>query len=226
MKYIVYKIVNNVNGKFYIGVHKTNNVDDSYFGSGLAIKRAIEKYGKECFTKHILHIFDNPKEAFDKEKELVVLSESSYNLKEGGCGGFDYINKLNQNPTHTSKHSRYMHDCLKQKLKANPEFAANYKQNKSKAAKRAINQDPILKQRLLDQLSLFRNNVCKDETKIKISNSMKGKRTGGNNLNAKAVSVNGNVYECFRAAKDALSIADMTLRKRLKSEKYPDWFYI
>ena len=82
MKYIVYKIANNVNGKFYIGVHKTNNIDDNYFGSGLAIKRAIEKYGKECFTKHILHIFDNSKEAFDKEKELVVLSESSYNLKE------------------------------------------------------------------------------------------------------------------------------------------------
>ena len=29
---------------------------------------------------------------FNKEKELVILNEMSYNLKYGGTGGFDYVN--------------------------------------------------------------------------------------------------------------------------------------
>jgi len=88
MKYIVYQITNNVNHKIYIGVHKTHNEHDTYYGSGNAIKKAITKYGKHNFTKDILFTFDNPKEAFEKEAELVtkefVKSNKNYNLKIGG----------------------------------------------------------------------------------------------------------------------------------------------
>ena len=31
---IVYKITNNINGKYYYGIHSTNNVNDRYLGSG------------------------------------------------------------------------------------------------------------------------------------------------------------------------------------------------
>ena len=93
MLYTIYKITNKINKKFYIGMHKTYNLDDGYMGSGKLIKRAIQKYGLENFTKEILFVFDNEDDMKNKEKELVVITEQSYNLCEGGKGGFGYINE-------------------------------------------------------------------------------------------------------------------------------------
>jgi hypothetical protein len=41
----VYRTTNLVNGKFYIGVHKTDDPNDGYLGSGKLIGRAFQKYG-------------------------------------------------------------------------------------------------------------------------------------------------------------------------------------
>ena len=41
---IIYKTLNLINLKLYIGQHKTS-ADDGYLGSGLLITRAINKYG-------------------------------------------------------------------------------------------------------------------------------------------------------------------------------------
>jgi hypothetical protein len=97
MFYTVYKVTNKINNKYYIGKHQTKNLNDDYMGSGKLIKRAIKKYGIENFIKEILFVFDNEKEMNDKEKELVLLNEMSYNLCYGGKGGFGFINdkKLN-----------------------------------------------------------------------------------------------------------------------------------
>lgn len=94
MKYkynIVYKTTNLINNKIYIGVHGTNNLNDGYLGTGRLIKKAIKKYGKESFKREILYIFDDPDEAYEKEKELVnesfVKNPKTYNLFLGGFGG-------------------------------------------------------------------------------------------------------------------------------------------
>lgn len=97
MKYIIYKITNKFNGKYYIGKHQTKNINDDYFGSGKLLKHAIKKYGIENFVKEILFVYDNEQNMNNKEKELVVISEETYNLCEGGKGGFGYINKLELN---------------------------------------------------------------------------------------------------------------------------------
>jgi len=93
-----YKIENKVNGNFYYGVHKTENINDGYLGSGKRIKYALKKYGKENFNKEILFTFDTFQDALDYESEFVneqlLIDPSCYNLKTGGFGGWDFINNL------------------------------------------------------------------------------------------------------------------------------------
>lgn len=97
MFYIIYKITNQINGKIYIGSHKTKDLNDAYMGSGKYLKRAQEKHGIENFTREILFVFDNPEQMYAKEKEIVnedfLSEENTYNLKIGGFGGWDYINQ-------------------------------------------------------------------------------------------------------------------------------------
>jgi hypothetical protein len=96
MYYTIYKITNQIDGKFYIGSHKTLDLNDTYMGSGKYLIRAQEKYGMENFKKEILFVFDSAEEMYAKEAEIVnadfLVEENTYNLKIGGFGGWDYIN--------------------------------------------------------------------------------------------------------------------------------------
>lgn len=76
--YIIYKTINKVNRKFYIGVHKCKSIEefDGYLGSGALIKKAVAKYGKHNFERQVLHVCENYEEAYRKEKERVLVSFS------------------------------------------------------------------------------------------------------------------------------------------------------
>jgi len=101
MHYLIYKITNRLNNKFYVGKHKTENKDDDYFGSGILIERAISKHGKENFVKEILFDLPTEEEMNQKEADIVdedfVARDDTYNLKLGGQGGYDYINSTRKN---------------------------------------------------------------------------------------------------------------------------------
>ena len=51
----IYKITNLLNGKIYVGKRVREDTSDmeKYYGSGIAIKLAIQKYGKENFKKNV-----------------------------------------------------------------------------------------------------------------------------------------------------------------------------
>lgn len=120
MKYIVYQTTNKINGKLYIGVHKTKNPDifDGYIGNGIyvgyslenpktAYQHALKKYGYNSFIRTTLKVFDTEEEAYNLEKDIVTLDfirqDNNYNIKTGGIHGswnykivyqFDYSGNL------------------------------------------------------------------------------------------------------------------------------------
>ena len=91
--YIIYKTINKINGRFYIGKHKTKNPNDSYLGSGTSLLLAIKKRGKENFIKEIMEYCKDEEEMNRREREIVTpefLKENKgicYNMREGGDGG-------------------------------------------------------------------------------------------------------------------------------------------
>lgn len=87
-KYYIYKTTNLINGKYYVGFHKTSDPFDNYLGSGVRLIDAIKKYGVENFKKEILFEFDTQEEAEAKEREIVnldfVKDRNTYNVSLGG----------------------------------------------------------------------------------------------------------------------------------------------
>lgn len=92
MFYTVYKITNEIDGKIYIGAHKTSKLDDGYMGSGKYLKNAMNKHGEENFTKEILGTFDSKDQMFNEEVHLISKLNPDYNIQPGGEGGWDHIN--------------------------------------------------------------------------------------------------------------------------------------
>lgn len=87
----LYQITNKINGKIYVGVHSTDDLNDGYMGSGSLLKKAFAKYGMEAFEKLILKQFSSEQEMYLEEASIVTAEfierEDTYNLKEGGEGG-------------------------------------------------------------------------------------------------------------------------------------------
>ena len=90
MFHYVYKTTNSIDGKYYIGVHSSKSMDDSYLGSGHILKRAIKKHGTEAFTREIIFCAFSKEDAFAVEQELVTLEftldPNTYNICIGGKG--------------------------------------------------------------------------------------------------------------------------------------------
>jgi hypothetical protein len=181
-KYTIYKTTNKINNKVYIGMHKTKNPYDDYIGSGKLFKRAVKKYGEENFVKEVLFIFDTAEEMFVKEKEIVnqlfIESNNTYNIMEGGCGGYSYINESGKNLygqngdiNHGGKNllsGNKMKEFLIEKG-----LYEEWKQNVSTSLKEKWKRDGFH----------WTGRKHKDESKKKMSADRKGKYTGIDNSN-------------------------------------------
>jgi hypothetical protein len=88
--HIVYKSTHTATGRFYLGIHSTEDLADGYLGSGYALLRMVKKYGKPAFSREILRLELSRESAQEWEKTLVqefISHPLCVNIAEGGTGG-------------------------------------------------------------------------------------------------------------------------------------------
>ena len=120
--YSIYKTVNNITGKFYVGKQHRNY--DYYLGSGKLLKKAIAKHGKHNFTKVILEDGLTGDQASIREQQWIATTGArgtqGYNMNAGGTGGdnsqhIDYANrKIKYNTSGLRAHWRSLTPKQKQ----------------------------------------------------------------------------------------------------------------
>jgi group I intron endonuclease len=117
----IYCIENTINGKKYIGKHCGKNSE--YFGSGVTLKKAIAKYGKESFTKSILEYCEvsrlNEREVYWIAEHNTYLGKG-YNLTPGGDGwsqGMKHSTSSIEKIKNTKKGSVVISDKQKQQIR-------------------------------------------------------------------------------------------------------------
>ena len=89
--HFLYKTTNNIDGKFYYGIHSTENINDGYLGSGVILNKAIKKYGRENFSREIIKFCNTREEALILERKTItedlLRSSECYNITYGGGAG-------------------------------------------------------------------------------------------------------------------------------------------
>lgn len=88
----IYITTNNINNKKYIGQKKYVNGWEKYLGSGIVIKSAIKKYGRENFSREIIEECNSIEELNKREIYWInfydaVCRSDFYNIAYGGDGG-------------------------------------------------------------------------------------------------------------------------------------------
>jgi group I intron endonuclease len=125
---IIYKTVNAINGKFYIGQDSNNN--PKYLGSGTLLKRAIEKYGIQNFIKETLEVCFTKEELNEREKYWIKetkAQELGYNIAEGGSGGNTYDEETRQRISEQFKGRYVSPETIKKRKQTRAKNPEKYK---------------------------------------------------------------------------------------------------
>ena len=189
----IYLIKNNINQKIYIGKHSTDNLDDGYMGSGILIKKAIQKYGIENFTKDYLAFCDSEDTLNYLEKFYIKkykAKEVGYNLTDGGEGLQNPNNEIRQKISASRKGKprflgRTHSSNTKQKISESHkgDKNPNFGKPRSEETKRKISAAKKGKHNYKGENSPFYGKHHTEETKQQISKTIKlnGKLKGENN---------------------------------------------
>jgi hypothetical protein len=86
----IYKITRD-DGRYYIGMHSTDDLEDGYFGSGKWITRSIKKHSLNKHKKEIISFCSSRQELINMERNIVteelLLDPKCMNLCVGGKWG-------------------------------------------------------------------------------------------------------------------------------------------
>lgn len=96
----IYETTNLINGKKYIGQHKSEKFDRNYYGSGKILKQAIDKYKFENFSVKLIEKCNSQEELNEREIYWIAYynaakDENYYNI---GAGGTSWNNSFNYRP--------------------------------------------------------------------------------------------------------------------------------
>lgn len=87
----IYRTTCSISGKFYIGMHSTDDIDDGYVGSGKVLWYSIKKHGKENHKTEILEFLPTRDQLKTREHQIInedLLDDPlCMNLVLGGEGG-------------------------------------------------------------------------------------------------------------------------------------------
>jgi len=160
--HFIYKTTNLINGKYYIGMHSTSNLNDRYIGSGNRIRRSIRKYGVENFKFEILEYCNTREELSIREKQIVnkdiIKDNLCMNLKVGGEGGWH----------------EHANNAFKQKLQ-DPIFRQEFGKKVSDNNYRRIAAGEIMR------FPSWQGKKHTEETKMKIGHTNSLKQSGNAN---------------------------------------------
>lgn len=167
----IYKTTNLKNGKYYVGMHSTDNLEDGYMGSGKRLRRSLNKYGKENFKFEILEFLPDRLSLKEREKELVneelIKDSLSMSLTIGGEGGFS-LEQQKENAKKSNNKQRILRET-------NPDWVEKVRENKSNGHKLAYEKG---RKKVLPN---WKGKFHTIESKIKMSEVKKGKYEGENN---------------------------------------------
>jgi len=173
----LYKITNTKNGRYYLGIHSTSNLEDGYLGGGKRIKNSVKKHGKEFHIKEILEFFESREKLVEKEKELVdhelLKDPMCMNIKLGGEGwcctgiqiGGDKWKKANER-WKSEEGKKYLSEKIKNKW-TEEKYSERVKEG--------------LKKHWEENLGAFSGKKHSTESKEKMSKSRRGKKMGEEN---------------------------------------------
>lgn len=90
--HFIYKTTCVVTGKWYIGMHSTDDLKDGYVGSGTHLWRSIKIYGKENHHCEILEHLPDRKSLALREEAIVTTEmcrdPMCMNMRTGGTGNY------------------------------------------------------------------------------------------------------------------------------------------
>lgn len=174
--HFIYRTTNLLSGRYYIGMHSTDDLNDGYLGSGTYLKRSINKHGKENHLIEILEFLNSREELAAREREIVSLQEIAkkecMNLKVGGSGGFNREASLRGSQKGNATHTK--------RLKEDRDYLEAKSKQLTLGFLKKWESDSSFREHKLNVLS-FKGRVHTEQTIQKMKESHKGAGKGDTN---------------------------------------------